>query len=79
MSGLSVVWDRFFCACCQTEKPIAKRVKLTASHSRCSDCVARRAGKAGNPKMVSQYIPEDVDTSIPAEILDRYTESAEET
>ena len=79
MGGLSHAWDRFFCMCCQLERPNSEKVKVSPQHVRCTSCINKGKRRVGNPKMVSQYIPEDVDTSIPAEILDRYTESAEET
>lgn len=77
-------WDRFFCATCQMERPIAIRVRFGRNRMpRCEICVAKReavkrgAGRKPNPRHYAEDLEMPIETHIPDSVVAAYDESRE--
>ncbi len=74
-------WDRFFCACCQTERPLSEKVKYGGAFSvRCQACVSRATGgKRGRGRPAKAVYEDDPpDYSVPTEVVEAWRESVGE-
>ena len=84
-------WDKFFCFCCQREKPLADAKKTAHRKARgsktiCAACVGKKLGNKLyghiDHHVHSQRSFTDgeiaVESRIPTEVLDAYAESVAE-
>ena len=73
-------WDKFFCSCCQTERPLSEKVKYGGGTAvRCKACVDRAGGKRGRGRPAKfVYENDEPDTSVPVGVVEAWAESRDE-